>query len=229
MVLYAKPIAVRFRIQAPSSPNLQTWIKLRDSNRVIFVLLQEVAEAYEVLSDKKKRDIYDQFGEEGLKGGAGGGSGGSTANGPQFSYTFTNVDPRQTFAQFFGTESPFEIFFGGQGLGGAGGAAGHHGFFDFGDDMDVDDGLGGFGGLGGRGPGAFRAQSFAGPSAASRKTQAKQDPPIEHDLHVSLEEVLKGCTKRMKITRRVVGPDGKMRKEDKVLTINVKPGWKVSH
>ncbi|ROT85284.1 dnaJ protein-like 1-like [Penaeus vannamei] len=28
-----------------------------------------VAEAYEVLSDKKKRDIYDQYGEEGLKGG----------------------------------------------------------------------------------------------------------------------------------------------------------------
>lgn len=29
---------------------------------------KEIAEAYEVLSDKKKRDIYDQFGEEGLKG-----------------------------------------------------------------------------------------------------------------------------------------------------------------
>lgn len=28
---------------------------------------KEVAEAYEVLSDKKKRDIFDQFGEEGLK------------------------------------------------------------------------------------------------------------------------------------------------------------------
>ena len=29
---------------------------------------KEIAEAYEVLSDKKKRDIYDQYGEEGLKG-----------------------------------------------------------------------------------------------------------------------------------------------------------------
>lgn len=28
---------------------------------------KEVAEAYEVLSDKRKRDIYDQLGEEGLK------------------------------------------------------------------------------------------------------------------------------------------------------------------
>ena len=31
---------------------------------------KEVAEAYEVLSDKKKRDIYDNYGEEGLKGQA---------------------------------------------------------------------------------------------------------------------------------------------------------------
>ena len=28
---------------------------------------KEVAEAYEVLSDKRKRDIFDQCGEEGLK------------------------------------------------------------------------------------------------------------------------------------------------------------------
>ena len=30
----------------------------------------------------------------------------------------------------------------------------------------------------------------------------------------------------MKITRRVVANDGTVRKEDKVLAINVKPGWK---
>lgn len=29
---------------------------------------KEVAEAYEVLSDKKKRETYDRFGEDGLKG-----------------------------------------------------------------------------------------------------------------------------------------------------------------
>lgn len=29
---------------------------------------KEIAEAYEVLSDKKKRDVYDRYGEEGLKG-----------------------------------------------------------------------------------------------------------------------------------------------------------------
>jgi len=62
---------------------------------------KEVAEAYEVLSDKKKRDIYDKYGEDGLKGGAGSGN-----NANNYSYTF-HGDPRATFAQFFGSSNPF--------------------------------------------------------------------------------------------------------------------------
>ena len=35
--------------------------------------------AYEVLTDAKKRQIYDRYGEEGLKNSANGGGGGASA------------------------------------------------------------------------------------------------------------------------------------------------------
>lgn len=182
---------------------------------------KEVAEAYEVLSDKRKRDIFDQYGEEGLKGGLGGTGGSTQSPGmSNFSYTF-HGDPRATFAQFFGSANPFESFFSmGGGMGQQSGR-----FFPEGEEMDVDDPFINLG-FGGRHPGGtFRSQSFNmhGPGMAKDKVQ---DHPIEHDLNVSLEEVLKGCTKKMKISRKVFQADGTSRKEDKVLTIDVKAGWK---
>jgi DnaJ-class molecular chaperone len=54
-----------------------------------------------------------------------------------------------------------------------------------------------------------------------------QDPPIEHDLLVSLEEIASGATKKMKISRKVLSADSRsIRVEDKVLSIEIKPGWK---
>ncbi|ROT83527.1 putative dnaJ protein-like 1 [Penaeus vannamei] len=64
-----------------------------------------VAEAYEVLSDKKKRNIYDQYGDEGLKGGM---PGGRSTGGTHFTYTYSG-DPRATFEQVFGTNNPLVI------------------------------------------------------------------------------------------------------------------------
>jgi len=178
---------------------------------------KEIAEAYEVLSDKKKRDIYDQLGEDGLRGDS---QGGAPNAGPgQYSYTF-HGDPRATFAQFFGTNDPFSIFFGD---GGERMAFGHGG------DMFSGGGGGGmdqdeiFSQMGGNRGG--RTQSFnvhGNPQAKKMKV----DPPIEHDLYVTLEEVNTGCIKKMKISKMVVENDGSARKEEKILQINVKPGWK---
>ncbi|KAG8898131.1 hypothetical protein FRB99_007647 [Tulasnella sp. 403] len=72
---------------------------------------KEISEAFEVLSDKNKRAIYDQFGEEGLKGGgmpsdsgpnpfAGGafpGASFSFSSGPGGSRGFTPSDPSFIF------------------------------------------------------------------------------------------------------------------------------------
>ncbi|KAL9266084.1 DnaJ protein-like protein [Drosera capensis] len=49
---------------------------------------KELAQAYEVLSDPEKREIYDQYGEDALKEGMGGGGGGH--------------DPFDIFSSFFG-------------------------------------------------------------------------------------------------------------------------------
>ena len=55
----------------------------------------------------------------------------------------------------------------------------------------------------------------------------RQDPAVVHNLQVSLEDIYKGTSKKMKITRKVLNPDGRsVRPEDKVLTIDIKPGWK---
>ncbi|XP_075275670.1 dnaJ homolog subfamily B member 13-like [Opisthocomus hoazin] len=55
----------------------------------------------------------------------------------------------------------------------------------------------------------------------------KQDPPVVRDLCLSLEDLFYGCTKKMKISRRVMNEDGQTSTiRDKILTIDVQPGWK---
>jgi DnaJ-class molecular chaperone len=186
---------------------------------------KQCAEAYEVLSDKRKREIYDQVGEEGLKNGAGAGnfsSAGATPNGQTFTYQF-HGDPYETFKQFFQSDGMFSSM----SFGGGGGNPMSAMFGDF-EDMDTDSGPGSRGGFtrvnGGGFPSGFFASSGGHPNMSSKKL--RQDPPIERELPVSLEEILTGCTKKMKITRRVTQPNGQVVKEDKILTINVKPGWK---
>lgn len=91
---------------------------------------------------------------------------------------------------------------------------------------------GSFGGSGGPGMSAFSSH-FGGlnsmfgnsHSAENIPSRVTKDPPIYRDLPISLEELLVGTTKKLKITRNVT-EGGMTFEEEKVLTVNVKKGWK---
>eukprot|EP00300_Choanocystis_sp_HF-7_P010787 c17154_g1_i3.p1 GENE.c17154_g1_i3~~c17154_g1_i3.p1 ORF type:complete len:370 (+),score=-31.74 c17154_g1_i3:39-1148(+) len=195
---------------------------------------KEIGEAYDVLSDKNKRAIFDQYGEEGLKGmppegaeGAGGfpggfpggGAGGFPGGAFHFSsggpgrggggggYHFSNDDAANIFANLFGGRSPFG------GMGGMGGMD---------DDFFMGQGMGGMGqGMGGMG------QGMGGRGGGGSGSRRRKADDIVKDLPLSLEDLYTGVTKKMKITRKLLdGSTGKQVEVEKVLEINVKPGWK---
>lgn len=183
-----------------------------------FFFFFQIGEAFEVLSDKNKRAIYDKYGEEGLKmGGGGEPSSGNGGGGPGVTFTstsmpggmrFSSSDPSKIFASFFGTSDPFAAFEGG-GFGGGGGGSGGG--------IRMGTGMGnGFPGMSAGGGGGGRR----GPMTAE---------PIKRTLMLSLEELYTGTTKKVKVTRErlIPGKGGRATEpQEKILEIQIKPGWK---
>ncbi|OGK30315.1 hypothetical protein A3G67_05170 [Candidatus Roizmanbacteria bacterium RIFCSPLOWO2_12_FULL_40_12] len=100
------------------------WHPDRNKTKEAAEKFSEINKAYEVLSDVKKRETYDQYGAAAFERGAAGGPGQNYTHqqGP-FSYSYTTSgsggnpfegvdfggfsDPFEIFEQFFGVQSPF--------------------------------------------------------------------------------------------------------------------------
>ncbi|KAI0925565.1 hypothetical protein AcV5_008270 [Taiwanofungus camphoratus] len=202
---------------------------------------KEISEAFEVLSDKQKRAIYDQFGEEGLKGGGApppgaGGPGGFSGfsgfpggGGTTFTFTsspgsggfgggrsgFSPTDPQKIFEQIFGIS----------GLSGMGGLGGGRSRMNTMFTPDEDDDMSGsfFGGMpGGMPNGRTPSARSGGPPRPSSPTPSGGPSEITRPLKVSLEDLCSGTTKHLKVGRKLLSGDT----EDKVLEIQIQPGWK---
>jgi len=180
--------------------------------------------AYSVLSDAKKRKIYDQVGEEGLKAGGGGGqmpdfsqfgfNGMNGAHGFNFNSnggfnSAGSFDPFSTFNSFFG--EGFNVHNHGQDFGSSFAGAGNP-----------------YSGMGNNPFGhSTHSQSFSSgqPNRARKPEITGVTPTIEHDINVTLEELAVGTTKKFNIKRDRI-TNGRTNREAKLFVVDVKKGWK---
>ncbi|KAB1220720.1 hypothetical protein CJ030_MR3G002931 [Morella rubra] len=160
-----------------------------DNKKEAEAKFKQISEAYDVLSDPHKRQIYEFYGEQSLQAAESVGpysaAGSQAAGNSGFRY-----NPRDA-------KDIFDEFFGGSG--------------------DVS--------------GSDRFKRANGNAAEIGRSQEKKKAnlkaaAIESKLVCSLEELYKGCRKKMRIARSVPDEFGRPKTVEEILKIDIKPGWK---
>jgi DnaJ family protein B protein 4 len=160
---------------------------------------KNISKAYEILSDDKKRQTYDQYGDEavnipdGEQSHFGGGFGG---------------DPRDIFNAFFGGENPFETHISDDGT--------HRVHINFGN-------MRGFKNMNNM-HGMHSMHSMHNDSDEDLYS-GKKDPSNTVNLMLSLEDLYNGIKKKIKITRKKQ-TKSKIIQEHEILELEIKPGMK---
>ncbi|CAI9787267.1 unnamed protein product [Fraxinus pennsylvanica] len=171
---------------------------------------KQISEAYDVLSDPQKRQIYDLYGEESLKSGQVPSPSRSARAHPgsYYNYGSNQQHPNPNFR--FNPRSADDIYaevFGENSSNGGGGARRDGNFRST--------------SMNGGGSREYSGLASGGAAGGFRKA-----PPVENVLMCSLEELYKGAAKKMKISRNILDGRGKLHILEEILTIDIKPGWK---
>lgn len=182
---------------------------------------KEIGKAYECLSDAKKRELYDKYGERSMAPGfqsgmtgAGGpwaGAGSGSAGGGTQKFHFGGGD----MGEMFGSGMP----------GGGGGASGGGDFsnFDLNDilrqmmggvpmGMDPDTNTAGGGGFGNPFGGQY------GQTTQQQQQRRQSNKSYTKPVYCSLNELCTGCTKKLKVSYPSTG--------EKIYNLQIQPGWK---
>lgn len=199
---------------------------------------KEISEAFDILSNSDKRQVYDMYGLEaarhggpmpdpdaGAAGGFPGGAGGAGgfpggfpggAGGNPFVFSTGGPGGAKTFS--FSTSggggNPFHAF-------SANDAFNIFSHFTQSEGLGSDDddifsmprSKSSFGGFGG---------SSGGGGARRQRSPPREKSTVKVNLPLSLEDLYSGTTKKMKIRRRLANGQS----EERILNISVKPGWK---